>query len=432
MRYLPILLLAAFVFLSPPSYAQGAVIVIIDGMGSSYLAGQTASYSGGTSIYPIDMRSFDAADAQYQLKVPVPATEYGHAVIVSGYSDISPEDISSYHATIFDALRDDGYLALGILENGDTKEMLGELDVAVREKNDSIYNPNFQFILNGRNVPPDVSEMMRDYPRLSPIKSGKDQYAPYLRYNLWALGFARDTVAYMNETEPGLNYVLIMNAGGLDSVGQNHGYEGYRTVLTGMDGDLAALIDTCRRTGTILMITGDHGMSFPDGAKRGSHANTVAASRNESLLVPLLVYSNVTAEGGGTYGQECLAPTLLSLLDEPNTLSMSDGMPLPVKERPTLFLRSKSPASVSITGPGRNVSMEINGTYRLTKLEKGDYVIRYDGKQVAVRLDHDMVVDVRKDGQSAPAVPSWMAYGPVAFISTIGIVIALKLVWARK
>ncbi len=432
MRYLLVLLIAAFLSLSPSASAQGAVIVVIDGLGSSYLSGHAATYASGMNIDAIPMQSFDAAGAYYQLKVPVPATEYGHAVIVTGYSNISPEEVTCYHTTIFDALHDDGYLALGILENGDSREMMGELDAAVGEENHSIYSPDFHFVVNGQNVPSNVAGFMRDYPGLSKIKAGKDPYGPYIRYNSWSLDFARDTVEYMNKSDHGADYVLIVNAGGLDSAGQNLGYDGYKAVLEGMDKDLAELIETCRRSGTILMITADHGMSFPDEKSKGSHANAIAASRNESLLAPLFFYSNIAAGVGGTYGQECMAPTLLSLLDEPNTLSMSDGTPMPVKEKPTLFLMSETPVKVTVTGPGLNLSAGFNGTYRLTRLEKGEYLIQYNGKQEKIRLEYDTVVELRKDGQDTGALPPWIAYGTATIISIAGIAISLRLVWARR
>jgi len=179
-----------------------------------------------------------------------------------------------------------------------------------------------------------------------------------------------------------------------------------------MDEGLMALVETCRSSGTILMITADHGMSFPDDTGRGSHANAMAASRNESLLVPLLMYTNLPVKDGGTYGQECLAPTLLSLLGEPNTLSMSDGEPLPVKEKPTLFLISKYPVNATITGPRLDISAGFNGTYRLTQLERGDYLIQYDGKQETVHLGHDMVVELRKGGQDTQALASMDSIQP--------------------
>ncbi|AFD00225.1 putative arylsulfatase A and related enzyme [Methanocella conradii HZ254] len=378
MRYLPLCLLLFLAVFQVSACAQGAVLVIIDGMGSSYLNSHVATYASGAAIEPISLKSFDRAMAQYQLKVPVPATEYGHAVIVTGYSKASQETLTYYHATIFDALEDDGYLALGILENGDSKEMLGELDAAVHNKNESIYKPDIEFLSREQNVPADIAYMMESHARLGESKAGKDPYKHYIEYNEWAVGFATDVVRYMGERHPGQNYVLIVNAGGLDSAGHSFGYDGYRAVLTGLDDAMGGLVDACEETGTILMVTGDHGMSFPDQGKKGSHSAPDVASRNESVLVPLLIYPNTTMISGGVYGQECLAPTLLSLLDEPNTLSVCDGEPIPIKDRPALY----------------------------SKMDTGE--------------------------QAKPSSHTWMAYAAVAGISATGICIALSLAQMRK
>ncbi len=370
---MPLCLLLLIVACQADACAQGAVLVIIDGLGSSYLDSGTATYASGAQIGPVSLKSFGRATAQYQLKVPVPATEYGHAVIVTGYSNATQEALTYYHATIFDALRDEGYLALGILENGDTEEMLSELDVAVHNKNESIYRPEIEFISNDENVPGDIAYIMESHERLGEIKAGKDLYKPYIEYNAWALDFAADAVRYMGEMHPGQSYILVVNAGGLDSAGHNLGYDGYRAVLTGLDDSMGGLVDACGETGTALIVTGDHGMSFPAQGKKGSHSAQQSASRNESLLVPLLIYANITAKGGGTYGQECLAPTLLALLDEPNTLSVCDGKPIPIK---------------------------------------------------------GVIVQVAGEDESQPPSYPWMAYSAVAGISAAGICIALRL--ARK
>lgn len=430
MRSLPVILLIALVFIPLSASAHGAVILIIDGFGSSYLPSGSATYVGGDPIPPVDLSFPGRANAAYELKVPVPAMEYGHAVIVTGYSNVSPEMVGYYHATIFDALKDDGYLAMGILENGDSKEMLGELDFAVREKNDSIYGPYFEYVQNGKSVS-GIGQKMRDYPWLPASKAGKDPYAGYIRYNARALGFAREMVRYMNESLPDRGYLLIINVGGLDSVGQNTGYEGYRAVLKGMDGDIGELIDACEASGAVLMITGDHGMSFKEGG-RGFHSAADVASRKESLMAPLLIYSDRVPKGNSTYGQECLAPTLLALLDEPNTMSLSNGEPLPVKQKPTLFLESGSPAQATVTGNGMDASASFDGIYKFTGLEKGDYVVSYGRAQKAIRLEHDELVDVGESMQSSPAVPPWMVYLAVAGISAAGICIALALAWMRR
>ncbi len=427
MRLLPVLLLAILAVAPFDASARGAVILIIDGLGFSYIAPGSAMYADGTPIRPVNLTFAGRADATYELEVPVPATEYGHAVIVTGYSNASPEMAGYYHATIFDVLKDDGYLALGILENGDSKEVLGELDAAVREKNGSVYNPFFEYVQNGGDVPEGVSRTMKYYPRPPPGKAGKDPYAAYVKYNAWALGFARHMVTYAGESQPDVDYVLIVNIGGLDSGGQNTGYEGYRAILSGMDGDVGKLVDACEASDTVLMITGDHGMSFKESGGRGSHAAPDAASRKESLTVPLLVYTDNASGGGGTYGQECLAPTMLALLDEPNTMSLSDGEPLPVKEKPALYLASKEFTDVTITGSNFNRTISFSGIYRITGLEKGDYVVSSGGARRAVRLGHDELVAVREDAASPPAVSPWMVYLTVAGISIAGTGIALML-----
>jgi 2,3-bisphosphoglycerate-independent phosphoglycerate mutase len=432
MHYIPIILLFALALIPLNVSADSAVIVVVDALGSSYLVPHEASFMDGEVIHPVDVKAFDKADAQYQLKVSVPSTEFGHAVIVTGYSNASEQTVSYYHSTIFDVLRDDGYISFGIMENGDTPEMLGELDAAVHNANESVSHPNYQFVDNGGKVPDDVIRMMKEYSHDLPDKAGRDEYASYINYNAWGLGFTRDLVRYMNVNHPDCNYVVIVNVGGLDTAGHNQGYDGYKAVISGLDDDMCSLVDACKTSGTILMVTGDHGMSFKNETARGAHASPNVAFRKESLLVPLFIYSNVTPPDSGIYGQECIAPTLFTMLEEPDTMSLSNGEPLPVKENPTLFLRSKSPVPVNVTGRHRNISATVEGIYKIAGLEKGDYTVRYGNADHIIKLSHDEVVDLNEAAQEALPVPPWMAYAATAVISFVGIAAALKLAWARK
>lgn len=432
MRYLPLLFAIALAAIPVDASAQGAVILVVDALGSSYLAPHTATYTSGAAIPPVGLGSFDRASARYQLKVPVPSTEYGHAVIVTGYSNASQPTVAYYHSTVFDVLKDDGYLALGIMENGDTHEMMGKLDAIVHNKNGSVARPDFDFVKNDPDLPADIERMMRNYSGTPPDRAGKGAAEPCINYNAWGLGFTRDLVQYMGTYHPGLDYVLIVNIGGLDESGHNLGYGGYRAVLSGLDGDLGGLIDACAASDTILMITGDHGMSFKNETAKGSHASPAVAARNESLLVPLLIYSNKTAGGGGVYGQECLAPTLLSMLDEPDTLSMGDGEPLPVKEKPALYLRSKRPVSVAVTGGGLSLSKTVNGTERVGDLEKRDYTISYGGIRKNIYLAHDLLLDVGDGGPGPAHGDPWMIYLAAAGVSIAGIGTALRMAWMKK
>jgi arylsulfatase A-like enzyme len=321
---------------------------------------------------------------------------------------------------------------MGIIETGDSAEMLDSLDIAVREKNNSVYKPQFEFIMNDAHTLDDVVEIMKNYPTLSEIKKGKDQNAAYIRYNNWSLDFATDLVSYMNDSKPGVNYILLANAGGLDEAGHNLGSDGYESVLAGLDPKLLGLIDACRRSNVTLIITADHGMSFKDATSKGSHASESVAFRDESKLVPLLIYSsNKDVKGSGLYEQQDVAPTLLSLLDCPNTLSMCDGEPLPVKEKPTLYLRSKQPANVTVTGPGLSDTVSFNGTYAIRSLDRGKYSIRNGGYEKDIDLRFDTLVDVPGDGQSGPALPSWAAYAAAGIVSITGILAALRFIWRK-
>lgn len=310
---------------------QSAVLLIIDGMGASYVCDDMhASFVNGGTISPVLMRCFANADALYTLRVAEPKTEIGHAVIATGYSRADSETVSFHDATIFDSVKKQGYLSIAIMEKGDSGYIIAEQDIAVHEKNNSVYDPLVIIEANGRDTPYDLAMMIGDYPALTAQKRGKDPYAAYAAYDTWALDYAAYTVSFMQAQYPGEKYLLTVNVGGADSAGHNLGYDGYSMAIRGVDGNISGLIDACRKSDTLLIITADHGMSFMDEKSRGSHSNEAVASRNESLLVPLLIMGkNIIQNDSGIYGQERLAPSLLALMGCRNTLSMCDGALLP-------------------------------------------------------------------------------------------------------
>ena len=428
-----LLMICILLSLVPACNAQSAVILVIDSFGSSYVYHDNlATYTSGMSIPAVDLHTVDEADGHYTLRVPVPETEHGHSVIVTGYSDAAAETLAYYNATIFDVLRDRGYLCLGIMETGDTNNMLDNLDIAVREKNDSIYKPHFDFILNDKNAPEDIVNLMKSYPVLNETKAGKDPNAAYIRYNNWSLGFATSLVDFMNDSEPGVNYILLANNGGLDEAGHTLGSDGYEAVMAGLDPGLQELIDACYRSNVTLLVTGDHGMSFKDSSSKGSHASADVASRDESTLVPLLIYSNnKEVKGSGLYTQEDLAPTLLALLDCPDTLSMCDGESLPIKEKPSLYLRSSQPVSVTLTGLKNSDSISFSGIYAVKDLDQGMYTIKSGAYEKDIDLRADILVDIPGEGQTSSALPLWAAYVAAGVVSIAGIFAALKFVWRK-
>ncbi len=274
--------------------------------------------------------------------------------------------------------------------------------------------------------------MMKSYPVLNETKAGKDPNAAYIRYDNWSLGFATDLVDFMNNSEPGVNYILLANAGGLDEAGHTLGSDGYEAVMSGLDPGLQELIDACYRSNVTLLVTGDHGMSFKDSSSKGSHASADVATRNESTLVPLLIYSNdKEVKGSGLYTQEDLAPTVLSLLDCPDTLSMCDGQSLPVKNKPSLYLRSNQPVNVTLTGQKSSDPISFSGIYSMKDLDQGIYSIKSGEYEKDIDLRADMLVDIPEEAQTSSALPLWAAYAAAGVVSIAGIFAALKFVWRK-
>ncbi|MCD1295130.1 arylsulfatase [Methanocella sp. CWC-04] len=414
---------------------SNTVVIIIDGLGSSYIYPErTAYYADGGLIDPVELISLQNAQAKYELKAPVPKTEIGHAVLVTGYSEATSEVVSYYDATIFDAAKKNGYINIAIMEKGDSDEILGEQDIAVREKNNSVFKPLVEYVENGGNVPVELSYFMKGYPYLDNVRPGKDPYFAYVRYNSWALQFGADVVAFMNETLQDQKYLLTINAGGLDSAGHSLGSDGYRAVISGMDIDIQRLVDICKKTDTILIITGDHGMSFKHESSKGSHSSFEVCSRDESVLVPFIVCSGGASPciGNKPYGQECFAPAILSLMGCPDTLSLSDGEKIPVLKSPSIFINSRRPVEITVTGQDYSNTAIVEGIHRFGPLEKGIYTIRYGDGPIVIDLASDELIDLDKVNTAEYIESPLPDYLIPAIFSGIGIFIALLVIRKRK
>ncbi len=316
---------------------KSAVLVIVDGLGSSYIYPDHSPVCiDGSPLPGIRLAMADNASGRFELRVPTPETESGNAVIVTGYSKATGEMLSYYNATIYDVLRARGYLSMAILETGDTAYMIGEPDIIVNERNNSAYNPSVTMTVNGKSIPAGVQDLLAASPppRLSSATNPADAYR---QYDDWSLGKATALVRFMGETLPDVNYLLVVNAAGPDMAAQERGFASYRQTVEDLDPTLLSLADACQEDGVILLVTADHGMSFKSPGSKGSHASGEASMRNESRLAPLLVFTGEAGKRSGNGGQECIAPTLLSLMECPDTLSMGDGEPLMCGDSPSLF-----------------------------------------------------------------------------------------------
>jgi 2,3-bisphosphoglycerate-independent phosphoglycerate mutase len=327
-KALLILLLMTLVIPAGCQAEKSAVLVIVDGMGSSYIYHEhTPVCIDGSPLPGISLAMAENASGRFELRVPTPETESGNAVIVTGYSKATGEMFSYYNATIYDVLRARGYLSMAILETGDTTYMIGEPDIIVDERNNSAYDPSVTMTVNGKTIPAGVQDLLAASPppRLSTATNPADAYR---QYDDWSLGKATAMVRFMGENHPGIKYLLVVNAAGPDMAAQEHGFDSYRQAIEDLDAVLSSLANTCQGDGAVLLVTADHGMSFKSPGAKGTHASGEASLRNESRLAPLLVFTGEAEKRSGTGGQECVAPTLLSLMECPDTLSLEDGVPL--------------------------------------------------------------------------------------------------------
>ena len=423
----PFIVLLFIILLPCISMAQkSAVLVIVDGMGASYLYPELSRQCvDGSTLEKVDLDLIDKASARYTLKVPVPKTDYGHAVIMTGYSGADDEVLTYYDATIFDSLRKEGYMCIGVMETGDSSNMVGEMDAIVHDENNSPVSPNFQYRLNDLKIPVGVQDILRDNPPVS-VSSAKPGIVDYQRYDNWSIDKAVQLVTYMNSTYPGQKYLLTVNVAGTDESSHERGFKSYSATIAGVDLGLSELVKACRESGTIMVVTADHGMSFKTQSSLGSHGSEGVADRNESRLIPFLIFTDQNClDNGDIYGQECIAPTLLSLMECPQGLSMCDGEPLPWNDRPALQLVAARPTNVTISGPDITKRVLVDGIIRMDALERGDYRIESDGQVQVVNLTHDKVVWLATESPGQSQLPALLLFLTAIALAAAGIAVAI-------
>ncbi len=432
-KVLLMLLLAICLIPASCNAEKSAVLIIVDGMGSSYIyPWHSPTCADGSPLPGIDLQFVEGADALYELWVPEPETESGNAVIATGCSDATQEAFSYYGATVYDVLREEGYLSMAIVETGDNADMRGEPDIIVHERNNSIYTPYVSMVINGKSVSPDLCDLLMANP---PVRStaGADRAGALKRYDNWPLEKAAEVVEYMGDAYSRQNYLLVVSVGGTDMAAHEEGFSSYSQAIKDIDAGLVSLAAACREAGVVMMVTADHGMSFSSPNSKGAHASEKAADRNESRLAPLLVFTDGIVKKSGTFGQECLAPTLLSLMECPDTLSVGDGTSIPYGDHPSLYLVGDESSEVTIDGPEVHRTAVVNGSCRVGPLSVGRYTISSSYGTSTVELDRDRTVKVAGPLPGLSVGWSWWLPCVLAvIISAAGLAVALHLLKGRQ
>ncbi|MDP2845107.1 MAG: sulfatase-like hydrolase/transferase, partial [Candidatus Methanoperedens sp.] len=171
----------------------------------------------------------------------------------------------------------------------------------------------------------------------------------------------------------------------------------YIKLIEDLDRDFYPLYKTASENNIALFFTADHGMSFAKkNAHRGGHSGDKYVSRQESLRIPLVILSPNAVSGvvSGEYGQEDIAPTLLSVLDLPNHLQYTDGKAINIKKYASIFVKADTKYTVSLWNEGRKLSESSDSELIFTGLPlNASYTLKAEGSgrsyEEQVSLDSD-------------------------------------------
>lgn len=324
--------------LSPVPSPDGAVFLIVDGLSAPFvypeltpraLDGNPLEKALLTTLPEIAGESARVLD----IRAPQTFTEGGHSVLVTGNRKADSELVSFKDASLFDAAHKNGYLCLGVMERGDSWAICAEQDAILRDKNNSLKNlkislEEYEHPPKTVKVPPELIKLMKEAGAQAPTyTASKETRERYSGYNRWGIDTACKIVEYMAEKLPDQKYILTVNVGAVDLSGHYRKNYGYIDCIEKLDTDLLPLYELCKKHNLVFILTSDHGMAFPTPDSRGGHQAEKYAVSDEAQMLPLLVQAPGIKVGvlEGKYGQEDIAPTILSLLNIPERPRFSEG-----------------------------------------------------------------------------------------------------------
>jgi len=217
------------------------------------------------------------------------------------------------------------------------------------------------------------------------------------------------------------------------------GSVGYIQTVQALDAPLGRLAEACRRNSIVLVVTADHGMSFPaSGKSKGAHASGKYSMRLESLRIPLVVrgpgVDNLSLSG--VWSQVNIAPTILELLGIFGNFSESaTGIPLK-KNYDLLVAGAKGDVAIY---RGEDLVANASGEEITFKgLPRGIYAIKSGTTPVQIYLNGDKVLNLNDVERSVPG--GWLPQdlrkiiGPalILAINLIGVAVIVRIVRKDK
>ncbi len=382
---------------------DSAVFLIIDGLGSYYLfpelKGETlAGESVQKVAVPVLSNIWNNGFRISEMKVPVPVTEKGHSVLVTGNPAADAEMVGYADSSFLDILREEGFLCIGVMQRGDFESMRNKFDVIIYDKTNSVNKMDFTVQANSfggsdqRIINDIVSVFNSQKTSASSYIDTKGTGEKYAGYNRWGLDTAHGVLCVM-EKYPGQKFVVVVNIGAVDSTGHYRGYYAYLDAVEKLDKDLEKLFEKCRRSNLFFFFTADHGMAFEaQDKKSGGHSSAKYSKTKEALNIPFIVYGNSVRKDVvylEATGQEDIAPTLMSLFNIQTHPRFSKGKILPVKEKAAFYLRAPEPVQIrlfQLTGDGESEVFNSLGfdryngfsNYSIAGLTPGSYLLKWD------------------------------------------------------
>jgi 2,3-bisphosphoglycerate-independent phosphoglycerate mutase len=418
----------------------GAVLLVVDGMGSSYVypelrarAADDESPLGSALLFNLTGKGARVLN----VTVPVPETGASHSVLVSGCSWADPAIIGTPGATIFDATRASGFFNLAILQRGDSTGMVLEQDGIIFFDDNSLWGAEPLFGSRA-DLPSDLADLLQSWRCRFPEYNRERGVPGYVGYNAWGLDAAADIVTAMGSSP----FLLMVNVGAVDSAGHNLGSQRYVETISGLDAPLGRLVEACEANGTVLLITADHGMSFSTGQGKGGHSSSKYSSQKESLLVPVVFMGPGVDDGivlAGNWSEMDLAPTLLDLLGLKPDLLLSEGRVIPVAKCFDLTVDVGEVDDVEICKNGSLVARATGDSrYIFRNLDRGYYTVSSGGRNTSVQLCGDQSLDLaggsaRGSEGMKPSIFDWLGRRAAAAIlilaiNVIGAVLIFRIV----
>lgn len=404
---------------------DGAVILVVDGLGASYVYPEHRAYAlDGSPIVGAVLFNLTGGGARaVDVQVPVPETTKSHSVLITGNSGTDPDRLGP---TIFDAARANGYLCLAVLERGDAMPVLQEMDGVLYLGDNSLHGaepiPGFR-----AGAPAGLRYRFQVWRDRFARYAAPQGVAGYQGYNRWAFDVAADTVQNLS----GQHFLMLVNVGAVDSAGQNLGADGYRQTVQALDVPLGRLAEICRQNNVLLAVTADHGMVFPSATGKGGHSAEKYASSPEALRVPLVFLGPGVEELNlaGRWSEVDIAPTVLGILNISFKLNR-EGKSLPIREGNDLRVTG-TPAGLELwQGEERLANVTAAGECRFRGLPRGQYSLKAGEKEWAVLVNGDAKMDLA--GKAAPQGDWKRVIGIILIMAiNLGGIAIIVMIWKK-